>query len=82
MAPSIVFPHVPTFDRKDLFLIVGSALVAQGDFAGAMVAASMIEYSPISQSDPDSWIVDGILYRTFPDVVIAYLAKMSLQHAG
>ncbi len=82
MAPGFVFAHAPTFDRKDLYLITGSALAAQGEFTGALGAAAEIEMFPMSQSDPATWVVDGTHYRSFADAVIAYLAKLSDAYAG
>jgi tetratricopeptide (TPR) repeat protein len=82
MAPGFVFAHAPTFDGKDLYLIAGSGLAAQGEFTGALGAAVEIEMYIMSQSDPATWVVDGIHYRSFADAVIAYLAKLSATYAG
>lgn len=83
-APAFQFEHAPSFDLTDLFLIEAFARAAQGNLAQALAAADAapVADSGIAQGNPATWQVDGTTYPTFEGAALAFLHKLSEEHAG
>lgn len=81
-SPSFQFTHRTSFDVRDLRLIEAFALVAQGDFTGALAAADAITASGIEPGDMNTWVVDGQPQPSFGAAVLAHLHRLSNQYAG
>lgn len=83
-SPSFQFEHRTSFDVTDLFLIEAAALAAQGNVASALAAADAapVANSGIVQGNEATWTVDGVTYPTFEGAALAFLHKLSEEHAG
>jgi len=81
-APNFVFSHRSSFGLADLFLIESFAAAAEGDLEGALAAADRISDSGIDAQNSSSWVVDGTGYSSFEGATLAFLHKMSEEHAG
>ena len=75
--PDWIFEHDNSIDYKDVWLIVATAYFHEGDFAEVELAIQNIDsaYS-ISESDSDTWIVDGNSFLSYQEAVAAYLQSL------
>ncbi len=81
-SPTFVFEHRTTFNSADLRLIEAFALAAAAQFSGALTTADAISASGIVQSNPATFVVDGVTFPSFGSAVLAHLQKLSNQVAG
>lgn len=81
-APNFVFSHRNSFTLTDLFLVESFAAAAQGNLAAALASANNITASGVDAQNPSSWIVEGTTYASFEGAALAFLHKMSEEHAG
>ena len=83
-SPSFQFQHQTNFDVTDLFLIEAFALAAQGNIASALTVADAapVGDSGIVAGTPSTWQVNGTAYSTFEGAALAFLHKLSEEHAG
>lgn len=81
-SPSFVFSHRGSFDVIDLRLVEAKALAGQASYANALTVANQISPSGIQEGSPSTYLVDGVTLPSFATAVLAYLQKLSNQHAG
>jgi len=82
--PDYVFSRRPTFDYRDLFVILAEAYFMQQRYQLAQVTAETVgaaEGLPPSGLDPQlpgTWVVDGVPYTTYPAALAAVIQNLSL----
>lgn len=81
-SPDFTFEHRNSFDATDLKLIIAFAYGARGFYVDAISAANEISDSGIQEGDSETWVVGGNRYDSFVGAVLAYLQKLSDEHAG
>ena len=83
-SPGFQFEYSSSFGVTDLFLIEAFALAAQGNVASALTVADAapVGDSGIAAGTPSTWQVSGTTYPTFEGAVLAFLHKLSEEHAG
>jgi len=79
---TFVFAHRSSINATDLALIVAFSLAGQGDLAGALEVADVVQASGIEAGVPATWTVDGTTYPTFEGAALAFLHKLSNALAG
>lgn len=82
VSPDFTFSHRSSFNSTDLELIKAFAFAAQGHFPAALSAANEISSSGIAQENPETWVVEGKEYSSFEGALLAFLQKLSDEHAG